>query len=151
MTDVTPHKVVLKSPFGRYDEGRAAGAITPGHLVKLNGDLQLIKQDAAGEQVERAFAIEDALQGKTIDDAYASGDLVRYWLANPGDEVYAWLSDGENVSAGDQLMSNGDGTLAALSNAGTAYTNAPVAVALEDVDLATGTAAADGRIKVRVI
>lgn len=149
---VTPHKIVLKSPNGRYDEFVAAGAFYPGHLLKINSDGEVIKSTVSGEAAERIFAIEDALQGNTIDDAYAADDVARVWHALPGDEIYAWLQDEQNVVVGAQLMSGGDGTLVPLDNTGTAdFVNAPIAVALEAVDTTTGTAVASGRIKVRIL
>lgn len=152
----TPKKIVLKSPYSRYDEAIGSGVITPGHLLArtsaARNDLGLdtvVKHATLGGAAERMFAIEDALQGNTIDDDYASGDVVRLHHALPGDEIYAFLSDGEDVAAGDNLESNGDGTLKKAT--GTNLETGHIAVAMEDVDLTTGTATADGRIRVRIL
>ena len=88
------------------------------------------------------FAFEDALQGKTIDDAYADDDLVGYGLAAPGDEILAWGETGHSFNEGDLVESAGDGTLQPVSG------NFPVAVVREALDL---TATAASRLKVRVL
>lgn len=155
MSTVTPHRIVLKSPNGRYDEAIAAAAITPGHLLEITSADQVRglntvqKHASAGGVAAPMFAIEDALQGNTIDDDYAADAIVRLWHALPGDEIYALLADGENVTVGDELQSNGDGTLSKAT--GTNLETGHVAEALEDVDLTTGTSTADGRIKVRIV
>ena len=57
------------------------------------------------------FAIEDELQGNGISTAYATTKLVQAMIFLPGDEVQARITNGENISKGDKLVSNGDGTL----------------------------------------
>lgn len=112
-----PSTVRLKpSQAVHHNEARAEGAITPGHLIKHNGNNKVVVHDAAGVNCERLFATEDAhmLRGKTIDDAYASGDLVSYIPADAGDEIYAWLNTGQNVAVGAILASAGNGTLQAV-------------------------------------
>lgn len=97
---------------GRHEEGVAAeSGILPGMLVQLTSDDELEMQDAAGAYCEIAVAKEDALQGKTIEDAYAMGDVVSYVLPNPGDEVAVLLKASENVVIGDDLIASGDGTV----------------------------------------
>lgn len=145
MAKTNPTRIHLKGP-GRHEEAVAAGAITPGHLLQLNNAGKVVVHATSGGYAERIFALEDALQGKTISDAYASGDLVGYVVAPPGDEVYAFLADGESVVIGDQLVSNGDGTLQKLAG-----TEKPIAIALEAKDLSESSNSAAGRIRVRVL
>jgi hypothetical protein len=137
-----PNTIALKFS-GRYDEGRAGGVIKPGHLIKLNGDNEVVVHATAGQKVMPAFAWEDALQGKTVDDAYADGDLVNFGICNPGDEVLAILKDEQNVDEGALLESAGTGALQAVT------TGTPIAEAREAVNL-TG-AAGDGFCKVRIL
>ena len=93
------------------------------------------------------FALEDELQGNSIDDAYADGDQVQCWCAQAGEEVYAILADDSAaVSIGDYLESNGDGNLTLhvsdtesfeSNEAGeiTVYPEQLVGIALEAFDL----------------
>lgn len=136
-----PKVIVLKSLSSRYDEGRAAEAITPGHLVVLNSAAKLVKHATAGGKTGLQVAREDRLQGKTISDVYAVNDLVPYQLLVSGDEAYCWLAAGQTIAVGAKLESAGDGTFRALA-AGSA-----VAEAVEAVT----TVGSPARIKVRAL
>lgn len=99
---------------GRVEEDVGSGAIKPGMLLEKftsSGDVKVKAHSTSGGFAERAVAVEDALQGKTVDDAYTSGDRVSYLLGKPGDVVQMILNAGEDVDVGDQLISNGDGTV----------------------------------------
>jgi hypothetical protein len=139
-----PKRIHLKGQ-GRHEEAVAAAAITPGQLIKLDIEGKVKIHESTGGYAEKAFALEDALQGHTIDDAYSSGNVVGYVVALPGDVVYAWLAAGENVMKGDQLHSNGDGHLGRVSGS-----EIPLAVALEACDL-SDSAAENTRIRVRIM
>lgn len=149
-----PKRIYLKSGYGAFEEGYAASTIKPGQLIKLTTDSgtdnetkgrRLIPHGTVGGSAERAFALEDALQGKTIDDNYSSGDLVYYILAEVGDVVYAWLEPGESVTPADFLQSAGNGNLEKVTS-----TNARLAVPLETVDNTESEAVAV-RIRVRLL
>lgn len=122
-------------------ERTAGGAITPGHLVELNSAGAVVVHATAAEAVlpQRAFALEDQAQGRSIDDAYASGDLVVYQVFQPGDEIYALLENAAVATIGAELESAGDGTLQIRT------TGAVVARALEAL-----TASGPTRIRVEV-
>lgn len=136
---------------GRYDEIVAAGAITPGHLVEQDSDNAVVVHNSEGARHERLFAIEDALQGNTIDDAYASTDLVALVFANVGDFVRAWLKAGETATIGEELMSAGDGTLMCVDNITSGVTlQHIVGIAQEALDLSASGAVAT-RITVRIV
>lgn len=142
-----PSTIRLKvSTGGHYEEARAAGAITPGHLLQMEAAGTLLKHATAVVGAQKMFATEDVnvLQGKGIGDVFAIGDLVSYVNALPGDEIYAWLKDGENVVKGDKLSSAGDGTLKK-----TVTTDVVIAEADEALNLVGGAAAAE-RIRIRV-
>lgn len=136
---------------GRYEEAFANAALTPGHLIEVMSTGKVRKHATEGGYAERAFALEDALQGKTIDDAYAADDKVGYTLACPGDEVFAYIAAGENVAVGDRLISNGDGTLQKETGAGSGVTvKQVIATARQAINL-TGGGAVATRIAVRVL
>ncbi len=101
---------------GIQKEAKAAGAITPGHLVALDSSGDLIVHAAAGLNASRAFAKENEVIGKGITVAYASGDNVIYEAFPPGAEVYALVNGtAAALAIGDFLESAGDGTLQKLA------------------------------------
>jgi len=128
---------------GRHEEGRCGSTpITPGMLIKLDSDGRYIPNDGS-DPSEKLFALEDALQGRTINDAYAEDELVAIGVQHAGDVVYAMLDEGENASIGSFLQSAGNGSLAVS-------TTNPVAVALEALDLSASDS--EGvRIRVRIL
>lgn len=136
---------------GRQEEAVAVGILSPGHLIKLDSAGKVLKHATEGGYSERAFAVEDALQGKTKSDAYAVGDVVTYHLAAPGDEVQAVLKAGVSYAIGDDLISAGDGTLKKLSAAASGVTvKQVVAVVKEALNLsASGAVATLGVVRVR--
>lgn len=148
----TSHTIRLKSYLDVYNEIDAANdGLFPGRMVELNSSGNVQEHSSAGGAAMPMFALEDELQGKDVDETYASGDPVQVWIPTRGDEVWAVLADGENVSIGDFLQSDGAGNLqAGTSNA--------VAVALEAIDLSASSGAESSsvlgynrRIKVRVL
>lgn len=126
-----------------FEEAVAGGIIRPGFLVQQNPIGKVIPHSTADGVAEKAFALEDALQGKTIDDSYASGATCFFAICKPGDIVYALLAGGQIATREEFLSSNGDGMLQVST------TNS-VAVALEDID-ASDTQSVDERIKVRIL
>lgn len=152
--------IVLKGK-GIRNEAVANAAITPGHLVELMSTGKIRVHATAGGNAEKAFAVEDDLQGKTIADAYAANAVAQYEVFGPGCEVNALIANGQNIAIGTKLESAGDGTLQAhtadvdLNNSSanfTVYTNQIVAVAMEACDM-SGSSAVDpsGRCRVRII
>lgn len=144
------------------NEQKAEAAITPGHLIEYSSTSGKVKKHATqGGNASPIFAVEDSYQGQEIGDDYSADDWCFFLHCAPGDEVYAWLAQGEAVSIGDELESNGDGTLRAhtiLDPTGTSgaewegkiYTKAVVARALEALDLATSGDSAT-RLKVLIV
>lgn len=130
-----------------------AAAFHPGHLLELTTADKVQKHSTQnGLVTPPMFAIEDNLQGKTINDAYATTGRAQVWMPQRGDEVYAVLADGQNVSIGSKLASNGDGTLKT-------HTANIIAVAIEALDLSDSSGAEtedsalgyDKRLKVRIV
>lgn len=151
--------IKLKKYLDIIEEYKAHEVITPGELLELNSDKEVLPHATAGGNVLAMFALEDELQGKDIDDDYVTGDQVQVWVTVRGEEVYAILKDGENVSIGDFLESAGDGLLqkhtkdiveggSSLESMPdtTIYTNQIVAIALQALDLSTssGEASSEG-------
>ncbi len=106
--------------------------------------------------VEDPYA-EPSSSTAAIDTDYALGYTARYVIAQRGDQIYAWLADGENVAKGAALISDGAGALKAggsqaVDEGGSAtytvYSGSVVAFADEDLNNSAGGARA--RIKVRV-
>lgn len=155
------HTIKLKNYLNIFEELVASEAITPGMLIELTSAGEVKKHATASGNALPMFATEDALQGKTIDDAYAHEDPVQVWVPQRGDIVNALLADGQHVEIGDFLESNGTGYLQKYvadiitsHSTGVIYGNAIVGQAIEHVDLSgsEGTHPESGlRIKVRII
>ena len=141
------HTIGLKGDW-ILKEGEASEGITPGHLVEFGGSNDLQLQSTAAGVARRAFALENDLVGKGVDDAYVAGDTVRYGVFEQGAEVYAWLDGGENVAKGAQLVPAGDGSLAEV---GSGEEASICAFAMEAVDNSgTSAGGAHKRIIVEV-
>jgi hypothetical protein len=141
------NQIILKNYLSIFEEIQAGGAITPGHLIEVNSSgYVVVHATAGGNAAPIMVALEDELQGKEIGDAYASGNKVRVWIPQRGDQAYMLLKDGENVSIGDKLESAGNGTLqkhvadvesfeSKEPGSITVYPNQIVGAALEALDL----------------
>ena len=146
--------ITLKNYSNVYEEYKAGSAIIPGQLLLLDDDGTVkAHDDDAPAACLPMFAIEDALQGKGIDDAFTKDDPVRVWVPYRGDVVYAILEDGADVKIGDFLESNGAGYLQKFTSGHV------VGVALDTLDLSgssgeessIGTLGFNKRIRVRVV
>lgn len=137
------HTIVLKG-CPRYEEAVASGVILPGQLGKIDNAGKILRHSTAGGAAEKLFVREDALQGKTVDDAYAVDDQVGYVCAKAGDEIAVVLDAAENVVIGDGLESAGNGNLQKLTS------GVRLATAMEALDLTASSAVAT-RIRARVL
>ena len=86
-------------------------AITPVMLLWGTTSGLTEPHPVAGGNVLPAFALEDELQGKGIDDDYAEGDKVQIWVPGRGDIVNALLADDQDVVPGNWMESDGEGRL----------------------------------------
>ena len=141
---------------GNNKEALADGAITPGHLLERTSAGKFKVHSSAGQPCARLFAVEDGEQGNGIATAYTSGNQVQARACASGEEVYAILADGENVSIGDFLESNGNGELKkyVASSAGVVeYPNSIVGMALAAINASdsAATAVADRRIRIEIV
>ena len=93
------------------EEMVASAAITPGMLLIIESTGKVKAHNQADKDVFPIFALEDELQGKGIDDAYAANAPVQCWIPYRGDIVNAILADGQKVVVGDPLTSDGYGRL----------------------------------------
>ena len=107
--------IKLKKYSDVIEEFVADAAITPGMLVALNASGAVIPHGEAAGNAIPMFALEDELQGKTIDDAYAADDPVQVWIAGRGDIVNAIAN--ESITAGAFLVSAGNGKLKPVGEA----------------------------------
>tara|TARA_R110002167_G_scaffold141016_2_gene329054 strand:+ start:24 stop:461 length:438 start_codon:yes stop_codon:yes gene_type:complete len=104
------NKIVLKGS-NHYDEGVLAAAVSPGMAVELQPtskiDLVQASQAEALKQGIPLVAVEDGLQGKTVDDAYALGDIVFTYQPVAGDHLQVLVKDGQVIAIGDKLVVDG--------------------------------------------
>ena len=147
--------IKLKLYQNIVNEYNAGGTITPGMLVKISNATTVVAHATAGGIGEKMFAIENELLGKTISDNYTSGNKVQTIICNAGDEVLGIIADGQDVEAGELLVSNGDGKLKVMTPdaSNVVIEQYPIAIALEDCDM-SGSAGADvpgGRCAVRIL
>lgn len=145
--------ILLKGDGQRFEALAAAGTIKPGHLLQLESDGDVAIHAVAADNAPAYFALENDLKGDTIDDAYASGDIVQYIHAARGAEIYAWVAAAAAaIVKGDYLESDGAGGLKKVAtDAATDDTQrvSVVAMAVEAVDNSAGGSPA--RIRVRVL
>lgn len=148
----TERRIVLKAP-DTYDLGRgeADGAILPGEMIELAADgkydrLASSKAEALKGAAGLKIAVEDALQGRTVDDAYADGDQVFFYEPKNGDHLLVLVASGENIAVGDTLVptGGGDGKFEEAGGSETRY-------AFEALESTGGALAADTLVKVRCL
>jgi len=115
-------------------EGKASSNINPGHFVEFGGTNDLQKQSSANEVVRPAIALDNTLEGKTLNDEYVEGDHVVYGVAYTGCEVQVKLpANAAAVVKGDKLAMNGDGCVKKWT------TGHVVGFALESIDNSAGS------------
>lgn len=140
MSATAGKRVVILKGEPIYDEdGLAAAAIKPGHLVK--GVTTVAVHSTAGGNTPRRFAVERSEMARGVTDdyqdipalasAYAVGDTVKVACCYPGMRILARIASGQSIVADGQLESAGDGTLRAIA-AGT-----PLARCLETTGVVT--------------
>ena len=127
---MTANRIWL-SGEGVLKEAACGTALYPGHLVMLNSSGNVIPHNTEAGYAERAFALEDALQGNIVTTAYAVAtgstgasswmgpDRVQYAILSPGAVVNAKLKAGYVYTVGGQVVSAGDGTLEPVASLST--------------------------------
>lgn len=145
--------IKIKKYADIIEELVANAAITPGMLVEIMSTGKVRAHATSAGNAVPMFALEDELQGKDIDEAYAAADQVQCWIPGRGDMVYALLADGENVAIGDFLTSNGDGYLKKFIGGASTLEDYPleiVAQAREAIDR-SGSSGEDTNVTGRIV
>lgn len=144
-------RVIKVKAYSNVQEEYVAGAATikPGMLLALASTGKVSPHATAGVETLPLFALEDDLQGKTIDDLYANDAPVQCWIPYRGDMVYAILAANETVVIGDVLSSQGDGTFVKQTTS-SGVTTVGILQAVEALDL-TASGAVASRIIARVL
>lgn len=141
-------KTIIIKGEGFRNEAKADAAITPGHLVERT-TTGVAVHSTAGGNAQRAFAVEDDLQGNGIDDVYIVANQVQFNVMHGGEVVFALIKDGETIVIGDVLESAGNGELQKHSPDSAATVESPEAIvgtALDAIDL-SGSSGADPTVK----
>ena len=74
--------IKLKKYSDVIEEMIADAAIYPGMVVEMDSAAKVkVHATAGGNVVPVMVALEDELQGKGIDDAYATNDKVQVWIS----------------------------------------------------------------------
>lgn len=143
------NRIHAKGDFRHIEHIVETATITPGMLCELNANDKVIRQATEGEKAEAMVAMEDALQGNTITDAYAIAARAMLGVFAKGSEANVLVKAGENIAIGDGLIAAGDGTLIEDGSESTTSIEANIiAYALETLDL-TASAAVDTLCRVR--
>lgn len=119
ITRYPPNTIWLGGPRTEIGDTAAKESITPGHLVeRINtaGVWQWRKHATAGGNTTRAVATEQSMLNKTVDDAYAAGDLMEVTEGAGGTNLWMFVASGQNIVYGQGLESAGDGTLRAIAS-----------------------------------
>lgn len=145
---VTFNTIRLVDHLSIFKEMVVATGVTvlPGMLVARNSSGQMALHGASGGVAAKAFAFEQELAGKGIDDAIPVGEAGQVWYPVPGDEVYAFLAPAQNAAIGSFLASNGDGSLKVVSSEDLN----PIATAMEAVNN-TASGATRARIRIEIL
>lgn len=145
----TKRTIKIKNYLNIQEEYDANATITPGMLIEVISTGKVRAHAEEDGNVIPMFALEDELQGKIISEDYDADTPVQVWIPQRGDQVYAILAQGENVSIGDFLVSNGDGKLKALAALSSIGDVEPLQIVGEATEAINATAA-DARIIVRI-
>lgn len=120
ITRFNPNTIYLGDEEDRaiVNDIAASEAITPGHLIeRFNnaGVIRFKKHATAAQATAPIVALNQSMLNKTVDDAYAAGDLVEAAVMQKGATAWMFIASGQNIVAGQRLESAGDGTLRALA------------------------------------
>lgn len=129
---LSKNMIQVKNFGGVVYEERTAGeaGIKPGMLCRVGTDGKAYKHNAEGGKCECLVAIEDSLQGRTVDDAYDIDTPVRLVRFRPGEEFHGLLNSHVNMDIGENVVSYGNGLFRSASDSGS-YTAYAVAMVLE--------------------
>lgn len=145
------NRIHSKGDYRQEEAVAGAAGIYPGMLIKMDSAGDVVVHDDEGGYAERAFAVEDALQGKTVDDVYSNDAIVTYILPVPGAVVNAMIEDGQDISKGEQLISAGNGKLKSASDIESGEVLDQIIGIAEDACDLTGSNTSDTLCPVRLL
>ncbi len=158
-------KTIILKGDGVRMEFIASGEIPPGSVLTITSAAAdtVTVHGSAQQNAAPLFAVEDDLQGKEIGDNYATGALVQANIMQPGDIVYAFVTNGQTAAKGGFAVSGGDGGLAPLTAVATnsdgafdeggetIYTNAILGIFLDSVDMAESSEIDPASARIRLL
>lgn len=160
MPVITPNqnKIVLKASYSEGgtegEEGIASGAISPGMNVVMTNAASSIGRDTyaagatpvGGTSAGAAtpyikVAKEDYLQGKTIDDAWATGNQFLFHQCKPNDVILVLVASGQTIVKGNlgAAIASGKWNVATVNGV------------VEFLEASGGALAADTHMRARVL
>lgn len=130
------NRIIVTSPIhGHRESGIIVGTPKPGTVMQIDvsaglGANNILSWEpygagpniaADGERGIIAVLLEDVLQGKTVDDAYTTGQIGPLYFPVPGEELNMIVENlsgtADDHSFGDKLMvDDGTGKLIAVSS-----------------------------------
>lgn len=135
---LSKNMIQIKNFGGVVYEERDAGeaGIYPGMLCKVASDGDVELHDDEGGEAECLVAIEDALQGNTVDDVYVADYPVRLVRFRPGEEFHGLVAAHQTISIGEGLISDANGMFKSATDSGLSI-DAVVAYAMEAITTTT--------------
>jgi len=147
-------------------EGISSGVVSPGEVVSVTSaasDTFIRHAVVGGNVAPILIALEDENQGSEIGTNYATAVQMFVWAPLSGSIFYGLISNGQSVTKGGLVMSDGAGRLDAYvaqaetigaDSSGNITTIAPnriIGVALDTVDMSSSSAAdPSGRCRILV-
>jgi hypothetical protein len=154
------NRIVLRAAeTGHWEEGTLSGAASPGMNLVLRQTASSYERhyysaggsDYVGTGTEVSvtagnlkIVIENSVEGLTVDDAYADGDDVHFFLPKSGDVLQVLVASGQTVVKGTGGAAGTDGTF--VTDAAN-----PVVEFLESSAGSPSALAADTLVRARVI
>lgn len=104
-------RIESKGSFEHIEAIAVEANIKPGMQVLLDSAGKFAIHGTAGGNYgdEIIIVIEDALQGKTVDDAYAINTRCFAVIPHDGAEVNLLIADEQDIAIGDKIIANGSG------------------------------------------
>jgi len=131
------HTINLTQPMERNDSFVAGAVIKPGYQIELYEDTGKKKWRPVGSATNLAaviIALDNPVMNKGLTDTYAIGDQVNAGIFGVGGEFLAYIRSGQDISNGELLQPNGDGTFKSATSA-TADDNVGRVIAMEALGL----------------
>jgi hypothetical protein len=125
ITRQPPETIWLGGARTEINDRAASESVTPGHLVELfnsSGTIRYRKHGTAGALTPAQIATEASMLNKGVDDVYAANDLIEVSHAAKGSTWWMLIASGQNIVAGNELESAGDGTLRILNSGEALFT-----------------------------